>query len=83
MWHVGIFQALVLSKHAMRDATTGKVLNLLSTDVMRFDWNLWSQYILVGPLQLVVFGYLLWMELEFVSFAGVGMVAILLPMQSK
>ena len=76
-----LFQALVLSKHATRDATAGHVVNLLSTDVTRFDWNMFSQYIVVGPLQLAIFGFLLWRELQVVAFAGVGMVAILLPMQ--
>lgn len=72
-----------LSKYSLRDTNTGHVVNLLSTDVTRFDWNLFLPYIIAGPLQLAIFAYLLWRELGISTFAGIGIVMVLLPMQCK
>ena len=67
----------------MRDTTSGHVVNLLSTDIGRFDWILFPPYLIAGPLQLAIFAYLLWRELNVAAFAGVGVVAILLPLQCE
>jgi len=78
------FKALRLSKAAEGKSSVGQIVNLLSNDVSRFDYNLhFIAFIFVGPIQMLLFFYLLWSELGPASIAGVGYVLLLSPSQCK
>ncbi|CAL8129140.1 unnamed protein product [Orchesella dallaii] len=72
-------KTLKLSKAAQDDMPIGQVINLLSSDVNRFDFNI--LYCVIGPLQTIIFTYILWEELGFSCLAGTGFVMILMPLQ--
>jgi ATP-binding cassette, subfamily C (CFTR/MRP), member 4 len=73
---------LKLSKSAQGKTTVGQLINILSNDVNRFDFNLmFLPYIIAGPLQLIIMTYFLWVEFGVSSLAGVGLIVILTPIQ--
>lgn len=77
-------QALRLSKASEGKSSAGQIVNLLSNDVSRFDGHLhFISFLFVGPVQLVIFFYLLWEELGWACLAGVGYVVLLSPSQCK
>ncbi|OXA46434.1 Multidrug resistance-associated protein 4 [Folsomia candida] len=75
-------KVLKLSKRAQGKTTIGQMVNLLSNDVIRFDTNLmFIPYLLIGPVQIAIFGYFLYQEVEFAAFAGIGFVILLIPIE--
>lgn len=77
-------KVLRMSQTAMGDASPGKIVNLLSNDVNRFDsltkfgCSLWC-----SPLLMFVIGYLLWLEVQWAGLIGMAIVFIIVPIQSK
>ncbi|ODM94173.1 hypothetical protein Ocin01_12506 [Orchesella cincta] len=64
---------LRLSKAAQEQTPIGQLINLLSNDVNRFDYNvLFLPYLFIGPLQTIIFSYFLWEELGISCLAGTG-----------
>ncbi|VDM53179.1 unnamed protein product [Angiostrongylus costaricensis] len=64
-------KGLSLSNSALRRTTVGHVVNLLSTDVNKFDVGfVFIHHIWVSPLLLVVYSYYLWKEIGPSAFAG-------------
>ncbi|ODN02388.1 Multidrug resistance-associated protein 4 [Orchesella cincta] len=75
-------KALRLSKASQGKSSIGQIVNLLSNDVSRFDYNLhYIAYIFVGPVQLIIFFCILWQEIGWAAVAGVGYVVLLSPSQ--
>ncbi|OXA62200.1 Multidrug resistance-associated protein 4 [Folsomia candida] len=75
-------KALRLSKAAEGKSSVGQIVNLLSNDASRFDYNLhFIAFLFVGPVQLLLFFYLLWEELGLACLAGVGYIVLLSPSQ--
>ncbi|CAL8080013.1 unnamed protein product [Orchesella dallaii] len=75
-------KTLRLSKAAQEQTPIGQLINLLSNDVNRFDYNvLFLPYLFIGPLQTIIFTYFLWEELGISCLAGTGFVMILMPLQ--
>ncbi len=75
-------QVLKLSKRAQGKTTVGQMVNLLGNDVIRFDTNLmFIPYLLIGPIQVVIFGYFLWQEVGIATLAGIGFVVFLIPIE--
>uniref|UniRef100_A0A336LQQ2 CSON001219 protein n=1 Tax=Culicoides sonorensis TaxID=179676 RepID=A0A336LQQ2_CULSO len=76
-------KALRLSKTALGDTSPGKVVNLLSNDVNRFDivsvfiHSMWS-----APLLTVIVGYLLWIESGWGGLIGMFVIFIVTPIQA-
>nr|CAB3219633.1 multidrug resistance-associated protein 4 [Phallusia mammillata] len=72
-------KTLRLSQKALASATTGQIVNLGATDVIRFDWvTLFLHFLWLTPVQAVVVCYLLWQDLGASSLAGpVIMVSIM------
>nr|CAD7452465.1 unnamed protein product [Timema tahoe] len=76
-------QSLRLSRAALGETATGKVVNLLSNDVARFDLvflmfhSLW-----LGPLVTVVIAYIIWQEAGVPGLVGVVVVLLVLPTQA-
>uniref|UniRef100_A0A5G2RCQ7 Multidrug resistance-associated protein 4 n=1 Tax=Sus scrofa TaxID=9823 RepID=A0A5G2RCQ7_PIG len=81
--HMIYRKALRLSNLAMREASTGQIVNLLSNDVNRFDQvTMFLHFLWVGPLQTVVVTALLWMEVGISCLAGMAVLILLLLLQS-
>ncbi|XP_037037714.1 multidrug resistance-associated protein 4-like isoform X1 [Bradysia coprophila] len=76
-------KALRLSQTALGDTAPGKVVNLLSNDVNRFEWvsilinSMWT-----GPLVSIVVAVLLYMEIGYAGLVGIGVIFIVVPIQS-
>nr|CAD7575625.1 unnamed protein product [Timema californicum] len=79
-----VSQSLRLSRAALGETATGKVVNLLSNDVARFDLvflmfhSLW-----LGPLVTVAIAYIIWQEAGVPGLVGVVVVLLVLPTQGK
>lgn len=77
-------QALRLTKSYAVDGLNGQVINLMSSDVNRFNnsmvflHNLWK-----GPLEMAVFSYFLYREIGYYGFIGMGFILCFVPIQSK
>lgn len=77
-------KALRLTKSVAIDGLNGQVINLMSTDVGRFDasvsllHDLWK-----GPLELIVMGYLIYREIGAYGLVGIAFLLCFLPIQSK
>lgn len=77
-------KSLRLSQTALRDTSPGKMVNLLSNDVNRFDLAsalinlIWS-----APLVTFVAGILIWQEIRWAGIFGMLIVFIVVPLQSK
>lgn len=77
-------QALRLSQTALGDAPPGKVVNLLSSDVYRFDvMSMFIHALWTAPLMTLIIGYLLWTEIRWAGMVGIGIVFIIVPIQCK
>ncbi|XP_052868167.1 ATP-binding cassette sub-family C member 4-like [Anopheles cruzii] len=76
-------KALRLSRTALGDTAPGKVVNLLSNDVNRFDivsvflHSMWS-----APLLAIIIGILLYIEIGVAGLIGMVVIAIVTPIQS-
>lgn len=77
-------KALKLSQTALGETAPGKVVNLLSNDVNRFDRvsmflnSMWS-----APLLTICIAILLWRDTGSVGMMGIIIVFIAVPIQSK
>ncbi|KAK3698830.1 hypothetical protein QZH41_016034 [Actinostola sp. cb2023] len=77
-------KVLRLSNSAIAKATTGFIVNLISTDTQKFDWaSYFLHYIILGPIEAIIVLYLLWREVGVASFVGMGILLLLVPMQMK
>lgn len=76
-------KALRLSKTALGETSPGKVVNLLSNDVNRFDivsvflHSMWS-----APLLTIIVGFLLWREAGLGGLIGMGVIFVVTPLQA-
>ncbi|XP_039870833.1 multidrug resistance-associated protein 4 isoform X2 [Simochromis diagramma] len=76
-------RALHLSSSAMGKTTTGQIVNLLSNDVNKFDEvTIFLHFLWVGPLQAAAVVGLLWNEIGPSCLGGIGVLLILMPVQS-
>ena len=54
----------------------------MSNDVNRFDQSaIFFVYLWFGPLETLVISYLMWREIGFAAFIGVGAVMLIIPLQ--
>ncbi|KAK9869554.1 hypothetical protein WA026_003307 [Henosepilachna vigintioctopunctata] len=74
---------LRLSQTSLGKTAAGQIVNLLSNDVARFDIVVIGlNYLWVGPIQVLVIGYLMWMQIGSSSMAGlVSMLLMTVPLQ--
>lgn len=62
----------------------GLVINLMSFDAYRFDNAMTLfHYLWKGPIEVIVFGYFLFLELGYYGWIGVGFILCFVPIQSK
>jgi len=77
-------KTLRLSKASHEQTTVGQITNILSNDVNRFDNNLlYIPYIVLAPIQAIIFLYFLWEEFGVSSLAGFSIIIVLIPFQCK
>jgi len=75
-------QSLRLSHKAIGNTTVGQVINLLSNDVSRFDTSAtFLHYIWIGPLQMIVVTYFLWLELGISSLLAIVLLCFVILFQ--
>lgn len=73
-----------LSKTALGGTSSGKIVNLLSNDVSRFEiMPMFLHQMWVGPFTALVIMYLLYQEAGYAGIIGVVVVFIITPMQSR
>ncbi|XP_035707943.1 multidrug resistance-associated protein 4 isoform X2 [Folsomia candida] len=88
--HIGMkcrvgLSALIYRKalrlHSKSESSVGYIINILSNDVSRFDTSLnFIPFIVVGPIQFVIFMVLLWQEIAISSLSGVVLIILLIPL---
>ncbi|XP_063393657.1 ATP-binding cassette subfamily C member 4-like [Cydia fagiglandana] len=73
-----------MSSGALAQTTAGQVVNLLSNDVNRFDYAfIYSHFIWLLPLQVVLVCYLIYIKIGYAAIVGViGIVLQTIPVQS-
>lgn len=77
-------KALRLSQTALGETAVGKIVNLLSNDVNRFDLvSMFIHSMWTAPLMSIVVGYLLYVEAGWAGMIGIAMVFIVVPIQCK
>lgn len=77
-------QALRLSRTALSETASGKVVNLLSNDVSRFDLvSLLIHYMWVSPAAMFIVMYFLWNQAGYAGLVGIIPVFLVVPLQSK
>lgn len=77
------FQSLRLSLTALGDTAPGKIVNLLSNDVNRFDViSMFLHSIWLSVFNLLIIGYILWTEVQFAGLIGFALVLITTFLQS-
>ena len=60
----------------------GQAVNLMSNDVNRFDQSAnFFVYLWFGPLETLIISYLMWREIGFAAFIGVGAIMLVIPLQ--
>lgn len=74
-----------MSSGALAQTTAGQVVNLLSNDVNRFDYAfIYSHFIWLLPLQVVLVCYLIYIKIGYAAIVGViGIVLQTIPVQCK
>lgn len=76
-------KALRLSHTALGETSAGKVVNLLSNDVNRFDWaTFFVNTLWVAPLLTFIAGCLMWSKVGVAGLVGILVVFSIVPMLS-
>lgn len=77
-------KALKLSQTALGETPPGKIVNLLSNDVNRFDWaTFFFNTLWVAPLLTFFVGCLMWREVGISGLVGILVVFAVVPVLSK
>ncbi|KAL1501387.1 hypothetical protein ABEB36_006715 [Hypothenemus hampei] len=75
-------KSLRLSKTALGETASGKIVNLLSSDVSRFNVvSVLVHYMWVSPLVTVIVTYFIWSEVGWASMIGILAVFVVVPIQ--
>lgn len=77
-------KALRILKSSAKEGQTGKIINLLSNDVRKFD----EAFILIhelwrGPFECLSFLIVIYMEIGVSAFVGMGFLICFIPLQCK
>lgn len=76
-------KALKLSNSALGNTSVGKVVNLLSNDVSRFDIvSIFIHSMWIAPLLTIIVGVLLYREVGYAGLIGMLVIAVVTPIQS-
>ncbi|XP_011312621.1 multidrug resistance-associated protein 4 [Fopius arisanus] len=74
---------LRLSRYSSNETTGGRIVNLLSNDVARFDQVfIFLHYIWIMPIQGAAIAYLIWQNVQVATLAGILLITIqTIPLQ--
>lgn len=73
-----------MTKSFTVDGLDGRVINLMTNDVLRFNNSMLFLHLLwKGPLEILVFSYFLHREIGWYGFIGIGFILSFAPIQSK
>lgn len=81
---ISLWQILKMPKSSQADGLQGKVINLLSNDLGKFDLalafihDLWK-----GPLEVFLLGYLTYREIGYSGIVGILFILAFVPMQCE
>jgi ABC-type multidrug transport system fused ATPase/permease subunit len=76
-------KALGQAIHARADTTTGKVVNLMSSDCTRLQWYMpWTHLIFTGTLQFAIACWYLWQLIGSALLGGLVVIACATPAQT-
>lgn len=76
-------RCLKMKKHTLQNFTTGKIINLLSNDVYRFDLLFsYFHYMWMGPFKLIVSTYYIYSTFGYTAMGGIGVILVSLLVQS-
>lgn len=76
-------QALRLSQTALGETAPGKMVNLLSNDVNRFDLvSAFVNFMWTAPLLTLLVAVFLYREIGYPAFIGIAIVFVVVPIQS-
>lgn len=77
-------KALRLSQTALGETSPGKMVNLLTNDVNRFDWStFFVNSLWVSPVLAIIVGFLVWNESGIAGVIGILVVFAMVPILSK
>eukprot|EP00080_Pristionchus_pacificus_P000952 PDM60972.1 mrp-6 [Pristionchus pacificus] len=72
-----------LSSSALHQTTVGHLVNILSTDVAKFDTGfIFIHYMWVGPILLFAYAFVIWQFIGVSCLAGFAVIIVLLPLQA-
>eukprot|EP00794_Sanderia_malayensis_P020176 gene20176-22151_t len=75
-------KVLTLSNAALAKTTTGYIVNLVSSDAQKMDFAAYFlHYLWVGPIEIIVVSYLLYRQIGWPCFVGIGLLLLLAPAQ--
>ncbi|KAG5875254.1 hypothetical protein JTB14_011933 [Gonioctena quinquepunctata] len=76
-------KALRLSKTALGNTASGKIVNLLSNDVSRFDIvSIFIHHMWVAPTSAIIIMYFLYIEAGYAGILGIAAVFCVVPLQA-
>ncbi|CAF1007103.1 unnamed protein product, partial [Brachionus calyciflorus] len=76
-------KSLRLSNESRRKATTGEILNLMQVNTHKFvELSMHGHQVWSGPIKIIAASVLLWYYIGPAVFAGLGVMAILAPLNS-
>lgn len=77
-------KALNLSKSATDDGLSGKIINLISTDLAKLDLGMTFMHdVWKGPLETIVYGYILYREIGISAVFGIAFLISFIPLQGN
>lgn len=77
-------KTLRLTKSQADEGESGRIINLLSNDIDKFDTALVVlQDVLKGPLEALAFSIVIYMEIGGAAFVGILFLASFIPLQGK
>nr|XP_039260100.1 multidrug resistance-associated protein 4-like isoform X1 [Styela clava] len=75
-------KTLRLSQKSLNNTSTGKIVNLGATDVLRFDvLPSFLHYLWIAPLQCLIVGSIIWQELGIAVLSGMGFLILIMLLQ--
>lgn len=77
-------KVLSLKKSAVGEGLNGQMINILSNELMRFDYSMCFLYdCWKGPLEVLLFGYFIYQQIGVAAFVGIAFIIMFVPLQSE
>lgn len=77
-------KALCLKKSAVAEGLNGQMINILSNELIRFDYSMCFLYdVWKGPLEVLLFGYFIHQQIGMAAFVGIAFIILFVPLQSE